>query len=303
MANRPEVRLLLKQQGIVIPDDCRFIGMQHDTCSDAMTWYDVDTIPASLREHFKRFKAVIGQAQELSAHERCRRFYSAERSNSPAQSFQHVTLRAQDLSQVRPEFGHATNAAAIIGQRALTQGLFLDRRVFLISYDSSQDPEGTILETILLTAGPVGAGINLEYYFSTIDNDRFGCSTKVPHNVTGMFGVMEGTASDLRTGLPKQMVEIHEPMRLQILCEAKTSVLERIYAEQESLRELIAGDWVHLSAKDPETGNIYFFERGTGFVLWQPVGADLPVFEKSTDCYRNRSLPIGPALIKQPELF
>ena len=98
-----------------------------------------------------------------------------------------MTLRAHDLSQVRPEFGHATNAAAVIGRRALTQGLFLDRRVFLISYDPTQDPEGNILESILLTAGPVGAGINLEYYFSTIDNERFGCGTKVPHNVTGLF--------------------------------------------------------------------------------------------------------------------
>jgi len=303
MANRPEVRALLKQQGIDIPDSCWFVGMQHDTCSDAITWYDLDNIPASLRENFQRFKATIGQAQKLSAHERCRRFFSAENSNSPAQSFQHVTLRAHDLSQVRPEFGHATNAAAIIGQRALTQGLFLDRRVFLISYNPNQDPEGTILEMILLTAGPVGAGINLEYYFSTIDNERFGCSTKVPHNVTGLFGVMEGTASDLRTGLPKQMVEIHEPMRLQILCEAKTSVLERIYADQESLRELIAGGWVHLSTKDPETGDIFIFERGSGFVPWQPAKTDLAIFEKSTECYRNQSMPISPVLIKRSEIF
>lgn len=87
MTNRPEVRELLAQQGIVIPDDCWFVGMQHDTCSDAMTWYDLDAIPASLREDFERFRACISRAQELSAHERCRRFFSAERSASPAQSF------------------------------------------------------------------------------------------------------------------------------------------------------------------------------------------------------------------------
>ena len=303
MANRPEVRTLLAQQGIVIPDDCWFVGMQHDTCSDAMTWYDLDTIPAALREHFNRFRAYISRAQELSAHERCRRFSSAERSATPTQAFQHVTLRAQDLSQVRPEFGHATNAAAIIGRRALTQGLFLDRRAFLISYDPTQDPEGSILESILLTAGPVGAGINLEYYFSTIDNERFGCGTKVPHNVTGLFGVMEGTSSDLRTGLPKQMVEIHEPMRLQILVEAKTEVLEQIYARQESLRELIAGGWVHLSAKDPDSGDIFIFECGSGFVPWQAEAKELPVCASSPDCYRDQTLPVSPMLIKQPEML
>ena len=211
-----------------------------------------------------------------------------------------MTLRAHDLSQVRPEFGHATNAAAVIGRRALTQGLFLDRRVFLISYDPTQDPEGSILETILLTAGPVGAGINLEYYFSTIDNERFGCGTKVPHNVTGLFGVMEGTSSDLRTGLPMQMVEIHEPMRLQILVEAKTAVLEQIYARQDSLRELIAGGWVHLSAKDPDSGEIFIFERGTGFVLWQAETKELPLRDTSPDCYRDQTLPFRLMLIKQP---
>jgi len=300
MANRPEVRKLLIGQGIIIPDDCWFVGGQHDTCSDAMTWYDLEEIPLALRKHFEHFRAYIRRAQEMSAHERCRRFYSVERSASPAQTFQHVTLRAHDLSQVRPEFGHASNAAAVIGRRALTQGLFLDRRVFLISYDSTYDPEGSILETILLTAGPVGAGINLEYYFSTIDNERFGCGTKVPHNITGLFGVMEGTSSDLRTGLPKQMVEIHEPMRLQILVEAKTSVLEQIYARQESLRELIGGGWVHLCTKDPDNGEIFIFERGVGFVPWQAEEKALPLRDKSQDCYRDQTSPVQPMLIKQP---
>ncbi|MDO9424410.1 MAG: DUF2309 domain-containing protein [Methylobacter sp.] len=303
MANRPEVRTLLAQQGIVIPGDCWFVGMQHDTCSDAMTWYDLDTIPASLGERFSRFRASISRAQALSAHERCRRFASAERSATSAQAFQHVALRAHDLSQVRPEFGHATNAAAVIGRRALTQGLFLDRRVFLISYDPTQDLEGSILESILLTAGPVGAGINLEYYFSTIDNERFGCGTKVPHNVIGLFGVMEGASSDLRTGLPKQMVEIHEPMRLQILVEAKTAVLEHIYARQESLRELIVGGWVHLSAKDPDSGEIFLFQPGEGFVRWQAEAKDLQVCDNSPDCYQDQTLPVAPVLIKQPERF
>jgi len=303
MANRPEIRERLSRQGIVIPGDSWFVGMQHDTCSDAMTWYDLDVLPTRLHRDFERFRSVIRSAQELSAHERCRRFFSVDSSASPTRSFQHVTLRAHDLSQVRPEYGHATNAAAVIGRRALTQGAFLDRRVFLISYDPSQDPEGAILEKILLTAGPVGAGINLEYYFSTVNNDRFGCGTKIPHNITGLFGVMEGAAGDLRTGLPLQMVEIHEAMRLQILVEAKTAVLERIYAEQESLRELIAGGWVYLSTKDPDSGDIFVFERGSGFALWQAEAQELTVYATSPDCYSGHTGPVPPALIEQPELL
>ena len=139
----------------------------------------------------------------------------------------------------------------------------------------------------------------MEYYFSTVNNERLGCGTKVPHNVTGLFGVMEGTSSDLRPGLPKQMVEIHEPMRLQILVEAKTAVLEKIYARQQSIQELVAGGWVHLSAKDPDSGDIFIFECGTGFVPWQAETKDLPIRDNSPECYKDQTLPVAPMLIKQ----
>ena len=299
MANRPVVRQLLVGQGIVIPEDTWFIGAQHDTCSDIITWYDLDQIPAARQAEVANFQACLIQADSLAAVERCRRFASAAQPASAKAAIRHVENRAMDLSQVRPEFGHATNAAAFIGRRSATQGVFFDRRLFLISYDPSQDPEGTILENILLTAGPVGAGINLEYYFSSVNNERLGCGTKIPHNVTGLFGVMEGTGSDLRTGLPWQMVEIHEAMRLQIVVEAKTAVLEKIYGRQESLQELIGGGWVHLSAKDPDSGEIYVFQRGTGFVPWQPQDKPLPLRENSPDCFRDSIQAVAPMLIKQ----
>ena len=113
---------------------------------------------------------------------------------------------------------------------------------------------------------------------------------------------MEGASSDLRTGLPQQMIEIHEAMRLQLVVEAKTAVLERIYADQESLRELIAGGWLHLSTKDPESGEIFVFEPRSGFVLWQTEARDIPVRNNSPDCYREHTLPVSPMLIKQPRL-
>lgn len=300
MANRNEVRHLLAADGIAIPADTWFIGTQHDTCSDAITWYDTDLVPEPLRDRYRKFRQELAEAQALSAHERCRRFRSAADPATPAAAFRHVTLRSRDLSQVRPEYGHATNASAIIGRRNLTQGLFLDRRSFLISYDPTQDPEGKILENILLTAGPVGAGINLEYYFSTIDNDRFGCGTKIPHNVTGLFGVMEGTGSDLRTGLPEQMVEIHEPMRLLVLVEHRTTVLERIYGDQPALQELIGGGWLILAVKDPDSEAIHLFDPDAGFVRWTDNGTALPQFDKSTACYAGIHTPIAPVLITRP---
>ena len=303
MANRPEVRVLLAQRGIVIPEDSWFVGAEHDTSSDVVTWYDVEDVPEKLRSAFDEAQSCVIRARAASAQERCRRFFSARNPESPEAAMRHVTNRSNDLSQVRPEYGHATNASAVVGRRSVTQGIFLDRRAFLISYDPTQDPEGKLLENVLLTVGPVGAGINLEYYFSTINNERFGAGTKIPHNIIGLFGVMEGASSDLRTGLPKQMVEIHEAVRLQVVVEAKTSVLGEIYGRQESLRELIGGGWILLSAIDPDSGEISVFERGIGFVPWQAEVKELPLAEKSVDCYQGLSVPVSPVLIKQPELW
>ena len=301
MANRPEIRKLVADRGINIPSDTWFIGTEHNTCNEEFIWYDLDDLPPERLPALNKLKKEIRHGQYMSAHERCRRLASAPRNPTPEQALAHIEERATDFSQARPELGHATNAAAVVGRRSVTQGAFFDRRSFLISYDPTQDPEGKVLEGILLAVGPVGAGINLEYYFSTVNNERFGCGTKVPHNVTGFFAVMEGTSSDLRTGLPRQMIEIHEAVRLLIVIEAKTTVLEQIYGRQESLRELIGGGWILVSSIDPDTGEIFFFERGVGFVRWDSEKIDLPIVDNSPDCYRGQTLPVAPVLIKQPE--
>ena len=98
--------------------------------------------------------------------------------------------------------------------------------------------------------------------------DRVYWIPKTPHNVTGLFAVMEGASSDLRTGLPRQMIEIHEPLRLQIVVEARIEILTAIYSRQASLRELIGNGWVHLIAKDPDTGEFAVFDPALGFVPW-----------------------------------
>ena len=124
----------------------------------------------------------------------------------------------KNAANTSPSRGPSTDTApmpsASWAGAALTRGLFLDRRAFLVSYDATQDPADESLAALMAAVVPVCAGISLEYYFSFVDNDRYGCGTKLPHNVTGLVGVMDGHASDLRTGLPWQMVEIHEPVRI-----------------------------------------------------------------------------------------
>ncbi|MDH5551768.1 MAG: DUF2309 domain-containing protein [Nitrosomonas sp.] len=301
MANRPEIRALLVERGVNVPKDTWFVGGEHDTCSDEFTWYDLEDIPAESLPAFESFRSDLINASKASAHERCRRFASANNPKTPEEGKDHVYLRSNDFSQAFPEFNHATIAAAIVGRRSISQGTFLDRRVFLISYDPTQDADGKLLENLLLAVGPVGAGINLEYYFSTVNNDYFGCGSKVTHNITGMFGVMEGASSDLRTGLSKQMVEIHEPLRLQVLVEAKKEILGQIYERQAVLRELIGGGWILFGAIDPDSGEISIFERGVGFVPWQAEDKAPPIFEKSTAYYQDEHEPLSPVLIKQPD--
>ena len=299
LANRPEVRDLLRGRGIDIPADTWFVGSLHNTCSEEYVFYDLEDIPATHRREWDRLRADLDEARARSAQERCRRFASAPKDASPSRSLMHIEGRSMDLSQVRPEWGHATNASAVVGRRSITQGVFLDRRTFVISYDPSQDADGKILERILLAVGPVGAGINLEYYFSTVDNARWGSDTKVPHNVCGMIGVMEGAMSDLRTGLPKQMVEVHEPMRLQLIVEASNAILGEIYGRQAAIRELLDNAWVHLIAMDPETGEFNLFVPGVGFVLWKGELSPLPEVRTSFDWYKGKTDFLAPALVAQ----
>ena len=298
MANRPAVRALLAERGIMIPEGTWFIGSEHDTCDDIVTWYDAVMVPDALRPNLDKLKAVVTEACKLHAQERCRRFMSAPLDLVPEAAWKHVTGRANDFSQARPELGHATNAAAFFGRRSLSRGAFFDRRAFLISYDPTQDPEGEVLERHLVINGAVGAGISLEYYFSTANNERYGCGTNVMHNAAGLLGVLEGASSDLRTGLPRQMIEVHEAMRLLVVAEHKTEVLTAICQRQPAVQELVKNAWVQLCAIDPDSGAIHRFVPGAGWVAWTPEGAP-PTVARSTDWFRGEREPLPPALIEK----
>ncbi len=302
MANRPQIRQRLADEyDIHIPDSTWFMGAEHNTCSEEIEWYDLGLLPEALDSNYQALLQSLDEARLRHAHERCRKFASAPSEPTPRQALEHIIGRSYDFTQARPELGHATNAAAIIGRRTLSQGAFFDRRVFLISYDYRIDPEGEILERLLLANGPVGAGISLEYYFSTVDNENYGAGTKVMHNVTGMLGVMEGTSSDLKTGLPRQMIEIHEAMRLQVMCEATTDMLTKIYLRQPPLQELIGNGWLLVSAKDPETGEISVFNPQKGWIPWHGDPDSITTTDCSADWYQGHMEPLSPALIQPQE--
>jgi uncharacterized protein YbcC (UPF0753/DUF2309 family) len=300
MANDPAVRAALRARPdpIAIPDDTWFLGAFHNTATDAITLYDLDRVPAPLRPALACLQAALDRARAMSAHERCRRFASAPADPSPARALRHVEGRAEDLSQARPELGHVTNAACVIGRRALTRGLFLDRRAFLVSYDPDTDPDGAILTRVLNAVAPVGAGINLEYYFSCVDNQRLGSGTKLPHNLTALLGVMDGALSDLRTGLPKQMIEIHEPIRLQVVVEATPQTLLHIVQREPALARLIQNGWLQVISLSPSGGHMSFFVPDQGFIPWDDhPPSPTPTAPSSPDYYRKRHDFLAPALV------
>jgi hypothetical protein len=263
------------------------VGGYHNTCDDSVVFFDRDCIPRSHREEFDAARAAIDAACARNAHERCRRFMSAPLTMSFDEAKQHVEGRSEDLSQTRPELGHATNAITIVGRREWSRGLFLDRRAFLTSYDpTGDDAECSILTRILQAVFPVCAGINLEYYFSRVDNVGYGAGTKLPHNLSAQLGVMDGAASDLRTGLPWQMVEIHEPVRSLFLIETTAEAMTRIMDRDELVGRLCRNGWVLLALIHPETRALNVF-RGGEFEPYEPQASELPHAASSVDWYRG----------------
>lgn len=297
MANHSDVRASLMKRGVEISSNTHFIGAYHNTCDDSMLYYDTDLIPQRLVNEFDEVRELLASACQRDAHERCRRFESAPRHLEIKNALYHAEEHAADLGQPRPEYGHASNAVCVIGRRETSRGLFLDRRAFLISYDPIKDESGEALGPLLAAAGPVGAGISLEYYFSFIDPDGYGCGTKLPHNITGLIGVMDGHASDLRTGLPWQMVEIHEPMRLLIIVESTVEILTKIVEKFPGVAQLVLNGWVQLVSVDPSTRAMNVFE-GSAFVPFKAVKQELPIVGSSIDWYTGHRNHLGVALIE-----
>jgi uncharacterized protein YbcC (UPF0753/DUF2309 family) len=182
----------------------------------------------------------------------------------------------------------------VVGRRSLTRGLFLDRRAFLVSYDAAQDPGDKGLAALMAAIVPVASGISLEYYFSFVDNDRYGSGTKLPHNVAGLVGVMDGHASDLRTGLPWQMVDIHEPVRMLFVVETTPERLWKAVEASAALKQLVENRWIRLAAIDPESGRVQVRRDGRFEEFDDPVER-LPVALSSAEWYsgKRRNLPMA----------
>ena len=293
-ANRPEVRSVLRDRGLAIPDDTWFIGAVYDTTRDEATYFDLERMPGRFRPALAAFQRACDEALARNAAERCRRFESVPLPIPPERALEEVRLRSVSLFEPRPEYNHATNASCVVGRRALTSGLFLDRRTFLNSYEPARDPQGVILTSILAAVIPVCAGINLEYYFSRIDPRVYGAGTKLPHNVNGLLGVCNGIEGDLLTGLPTQMTEIHDPVRLLVIVEQTPEVALLAVRRNPSVFEFVENEWVRYGCLDPGAGEVWHYERGE-MARVQGLLAPTCAWPTSLDAARQgrENLPVG----------
>jgi uncharacterized protein YbcC (UPF0753/DUF2309 family) len=184
-------------------------------------------------------------------------------------------------------------------QRELSKGIFLDRRSFLNSFDYRVDPKGDYLLSILNAAAPVCGGINLEYYFSRVDGEKLGAGTKLPHNVMGLFGVANGIDGDLRPGLPSQMTEVHDPIRLLMLVEHFPEVVLETIQRNPATYEWFINDWVKLVSIHPETKQASVFKQGK-FEVYEPLTTDIKELANLNDLLVSKQENFPVYLLNQP---
>jgi hypothetical protein len=253
--NRPHVRDALRVAGIEVPEDTFFVAGQHDTAADTVTVFDRGLVPEGHRADLERLEADLGAAGAANSRERLRRLPGAPDPGDATTAHRHARTRGRDWAQIRPEWGLARNAAFIVGGRDVTRGLDLECRTFLHSYDAAVDADGAMLETILTAPLVVAQWINCQYYFSTVDPERFGAGNKTLHNVVAGLGVLRGPGGDLRLGLPAQGALdgerlYHEPMRLLAIVEAPPARIDGIVARNPVLQHLFGGEWVAIAARE-----------------------------------------------------
>lgn len=246
--NNTEVRRLLRERGMQIPAQTRFVPALHNTTTD-----DIELLDALPEHDFPLpIKDVLQSAREIAQRERLVRFEPEKANWSAKELDKLLRKRAHDWSQQRPEWGLADNAAFIMAPRTWTRGMNLEGRTFLHDYDASKDEAWSVLALLMTAPMVVGHWINMQYNLSVTEPLKFGSGNKVLHNaVGGSIGVFEGNGGDLRIGLAKQSVFdgkrwLHTPQRLTVVIAAPQEAIAAIVAKHPDLENLINNDWIHL---------------------------------------------------------
>ena len=107
---------------------------------------------------------------------------------------------------------------------------------------------------------------------------------------------MDGAQSDLRTGLPWQMVEIHEPTRLAIVVESTRERLSCVLDANPDIARLVRNRWLWLACLDPGSGELWEL-RSSGFVAYTPEQPLAVVTGESSAWYQGKRGFVPPVAI------
>ncbi|QOY55362.1 DUF2309 family protein [Candidatus Sulfurimonas marisnigri] len=265
IANTHDVREKMKEKGIHIPENTKFIPGLHITTTDKIEFFDTDILSHEEMQQFSKIKDDFNKASTLSIEER-------SQSLPCTHNEKDMMIKSMDWSEPRPEWGLAKNMGVFAGPRSSTKHLALNNRFFMHSYDWKVDNDDAEILTRIFD-GPliVGEWINLEHYFSTVDNHVYGAGSKVYHNTVSKIGVMNGNYSDLKIGLPIQSVYLegkayHEPVRLLTFMEAP---LEKVLkaVENSIAKPFIINEWIRPIIIDTEAKKVYSYEYGEFIVI------------------------------------
>ena len=264
LLNMPAVRARLAERGIMIPEGTAFVGALHDTVSDDVTLLPSPAVAAS---HDQELAALRRAFDEAGAWTRAQRGAALGLAGDDAGLAAALRDRGADWSEVRPEWGLAGNAAFIAAPRERTRAMTLRGRAFLHEYRWERDAGFATLETILTAPMVVAHWINLQYYASTVDPERFGSGDKTLHNVVGGgIGLYEGAGGDVRQGLARQSLHdgarwMHEPLRLAVFIEAPQAAIDAVLAKHATVRALVEHEWVLLHRIDGATRTVHLRGR------------------------------------------
>lgn len=264
LANILEVRNALAEiHGVFIPENTLFMGAEHNTTTDEIILFDSEA-PETHKKLIDQLKVNLWEAQQSA---------TQDRLGTKGDSIAKAKEKANNWGETRPEWGLAKNAGFIVGRRELTKNTDLDSRCFLHSYDWELDTTGKALETIMQGPMVVTQWINNHYYFSTVDNANYGGGSKITHNITGKFGVVQGNGGDLKKGLPLQSLYnsdngmYHQPLRLTVMIQAPVNRVADILESNNNLKSLLDNEWIYLMVMDPCNNNkIVKYKKG---LIWK----------------------------------
>jgi hypothetical protein len=103
----------------------------------------------------------------------------------------------------------------------------------------------------------------------------------------------------LRTGLPWQMVEIHEPAAAgRSSSKPRAIAWKRVVADNPAIHRLVHNRWIWLACLDPGSGALWELRR-TGFVAHTPEHALAVVRGDSAAWYQGKRGFLPPVAILQ----